>query len=150
MLLIKKIAVYGTLRRGSCRAHIMNQLTPRRIVIEIIEGFKMYSLGQYPCIIPGTSEDKIVVEVWDYADVDSGTLDVLLNRLDGIEGVAHGLYKRAVVETSIGPAYIYVMASKNVIESIEGGSEGDPITDWASVDKNVSKFVQSNTAAAAA
>lgn len=85
------IFVYGTLKRGLCRAHF---LTGQRFWGEArtLPRYRMYNCGTYPGLKPAPGDGlSIVGELWQ---VDSECLA----RLDQEEGVAEGLYVRRSIE----------------------------------------------------
>lgn len=88
---MKNIFVYGTLRRGECRNHVLDEA-------EVLPGdwrvsARMHTLGAFPALV--LDEDSVAIgEVYQVAEENvSNTLQVL----DGIEGTAFGLYKRVEV-----------------------------------------------------
>lgn len=87
MSLEKLIFVYGTLKRGGSNHHF---LTGQKFIGEArtVPGFRLYALGGFPGMIPLSSdEDGVKGEVWS---VDAPALI----RLDGLEGVDEGMYRR--------------------------------------------------------
>ena len=85
------IFVYGTLKRGLCRAHFLAgqhfwgeaRTLPR---------YRMYDCGTYPGLKRSADDGlSIIGELWQ---VD----DECLARLDREEGVAEGLYVRRTIE----------------------------------------------------
>lgn len=86
----KLIFVYGTLKRGCCNHHF---LAGQQFVGEArtAPGFRLYDLGGHPGLV-GQPDDTAGVagEVWA---VDAGALV----RLDALEGVAEGWYRREPV-----------------------------------------------------
>lgn len=91
MALSHWIFVYGTLKRGLCRAHF---LTGQHFWGEVrtLPGYRMYNCGTYPGL-KQVDKDGLSIngELWQ---VD----DECLVRLDHEEGVAEGLYTRQVIE----------------------------------------------------
>jgi gamma-glutamylcyclotransferase (GGCT)/AIG2-like uncharacterized protein YtfP len=94
-----KVCVYGSLRKGFHNY--------RRLEGSICEGtqklpgYKMFSLGAFPGILPATPEDFIHTEVY------SVTPQTLMS-LDSLEGHPR-FYKREQVDTLYGRAWIYVL-----------------------------------------
>ena len=85
------IFVYGTLKRGLCRAHF---LTGQHFWGEArtLPRYRMYNCGTYPGLKPAPGDGlSIIGELWK---VD----DTCLARLDREEGVAEGLYVRHAIE----------------------------------------------------
>ncbi len=104
--------VYGTLKRGECRAH----LWPREpLVVEDawVHG-ELYDAGVYPALVSGA--DKVLGELWTFAKQD---FEAVVHVLDEIEEYrpndAYNLYNREVIEceTASGrqaSAYTYLYA----------------------------------------
>ncbi len=91
-----QLFVYGTLKRGgSNHAHLAGQ----RFLGEArtAAGYTLVSLGGYPGLVPASGDHaRVTGELWA---VD----DACLARLDELEGIAEGLYRRgpiALVESS--------------------------------------------------
>jgi gamma-glutamylaminecyclotransferase len=85
------IFVYGTLKRGLCRAHL---LTGQQFMGEARTQplYRMYNCGSYPGLKLELNDGlSIVGELWS---VDSECLALL----DREEGVAEGLYSRLPIE----------------------------------------------------
>lgn len=83
----KLVFVYGTLKRGCSNHHY---LTGQKFVGETrtVPGFRLYSLGGFPGMVPQPDDQTGVVgEVWS---VDAPALV----RLDGLEGLSEGMYRR--------------------------------------------------------
>ena len=86
----KLIFVYGTLKRGCSNHHFLSGQT---FVGEArtVPGFRLYALGGFPGMVARADDtDGVVGEVWS---VDA---DALL-RLDALESLDEGLYRRAPV-----------------------------------------------------
>ena len=101
-----RLIVYGTLRRGEPLSHAL----PKGGKYETIEvsGLQLYVLGACPGAKLGTREDKAVVELWEF-DCSKKVEIKLLHRLDLMEGVSWGLYKRSYINTPKGKALIYTI-----------------------------------------
>jgi gamma-glutamylcyclotransferase (GGCT)/AIG2-like uncharacterized protein YtfP len=82
--------VYGTLKRGYLRAPA---LAGQRFVevARTAERYRMFDCGEYPGLVERDGGLSIVGELYE---VDAECL----KRLDVIEEVDHGLYRRAAVE----------------------------------------------------
>ena len=88
------VAVYGTLRAGQ---HNHGALGASCFVrqAKTAPRYTLYDLGVgFPGMVEG-GESSVVVELYD---VDAATLA----RLDGLEGIDHGLYERAAIELADG------------------------------------------------
>jgi len=86
----KLIFVYGTLKRGCANHHF---LAEQEFVGEArtAPGFRLFNLGGYPGMVAKADDrDGVAGEVWS---VDAAALV----RLDGLEGVADGVYRREPV-----------------------------------------------------
>jgi gamma-glutamylaminecyclotransferase len=115
--------VYGTLRRGRSNH---GQLAGQQFLgaARTVPGYRLHDLGGYPGLaLDPASPDGVCGEVWA---VDP----MALARLDAFEGVAEGLYRRALLplappfERAIVEAYVPVadVADRPVI----GSSWRDP------------------------
>jgi len=88
----QKLFVYGTLKRGYCRAHA---LAGQRFLgtARTTSKYRLYDCGDYPGLVraaDGKRGRSIVGELWN---IDESCLPVL----DEMEGVSAGLYERAAV-----------------------------------------------------
>lgn len=93
----KLIFVYGTLKRGACRA---NLLDTSRFLSEAKTKplYRLYSVcGHYPALINATRADvtnhgvEVEGEVYEIEEN-------ILRQLDAVEGIDEGLYERRPVE----------------------------------------------------
>lgn len=86
----KLIFVYGTLKRGCSNHHF---LSDQKFVgaARTVPGFRLYELGGHPGMVPKDDDHAGVSgEIWE---VD----EAALVRLDALEGLDEGLYRRDVV-----------------------------------------------------
>ena len=99
-----RIFVYGTLKRGGCRSHVLQGqrlLGPARTTAK----YRVYDTGSYPALVKADDDGiEIEGELWE---VDEACLEVL----DSIEGIPT-LYDRQPVELQYPAAddnqtYIY-------------------------------------------
>ncbi|HIF45194.1 MAG TPA: hypothetical protein EYQ73_00110 [Candidatus Poseidoniales archaeon] len=115
---IKDVFVYGTLLSGESRAPIIKNLNGILISDATCEGV-LVDLGSYPGLLIGT--ELVRGELYEFED-----LKTALQRLDSIEGVDAGLYRRHIisVETDIGPqwAWTYFYNGEEKNNQIESGS----------------------------
>lgn len=96
-----KVAVYGTLRQGMGNHRRMGD-SPL-LGTATLKGWQMYPAGGFPVIFPSDApEDTIVVEVYECTNY------TLTGPLDSLEGHPTW-YKRELVDTPFGEAWIYVM-----------------------------------------
>jgi gamma-glutamylcyclotransferase (GGCT)/AIG2-like uncharacterized protein YtfP len=81
------VFVYGTLkRRGSNHAFLVDQTYLGEA--RTIAGYRLFNLGDYPGMVPFPSDTAGVTgEVWSVTPA-------ALARLDALEGLAEGLYRR--------------------------------------------------------
>ena len=97
-----KIFVYGTLKRGQCRAHV---LTGQRFVRTVATAatYRMYDTGSYPALVEADDGIAIEGELWE---VDQRCLQ----QLDSIEGTPDLYQRRPVVfsDPSIDDAQTYI------------------------------------------
>lgn len=100
---LSRVAVYGSLLEGFGNHRLLEG--SQKLGSTIIEGYNMYSLGAFPCIVPNNDDGRIQVEVYE---VDAETMQ----RLDFLEGYPH-MYDRHEVEYDLGQgeelAWIYFM-----------------------------------------
>lgn len=105
----KLVAVYGSLREGLSNHRLL--VHSKKVYDGVVEGFAMYSLGGFPCIVPTDSASKpVVVEVYEVDEVTLRNLD----RLEGYRaGSDNNFYERMSVEVHTGSglvsALIYYM-----------------------------------------
>ena len=108
----KLLFVYGTLKRGCSNHHF---LAGQEFVGEArtVPGFRLYELGGHPGMVAKPDDrDGVAGEIWA---VDAAAL----LRLDGLEGLKAGIYRREVVPL-LPPfagqrieSYIYSRSVKN-------------------------------------
>ncbi len=123
--LMKKIAVYGSLRKGFGNNRLIadsEQLTTEVVKIP----YKMVSLGGFPGLVPVKEPQDITIEVWN---VDDQTY----RNVERLEGYPH-FYQKDTIQTSEGDADVYVLLSGEFANyaAIEGG-------DWKEYRKNLVK-----------
>lgn len=91
-----RIFVYGSLRRKQGNSHWM---TNAQWVGEYcIKGYRLYNLGLYPGAVPG--DGRVYGEIYR---IDA----ITLSELDELR-VADGEYKRTLIQTPFGSAWMYV------------------------------------------
>jgi gamma-glutamylaminecyclotransferase len=86
----KLIFVYGTLKRAGSNHHF---LSGQKFIGEArtVPGFCLYALGGFPGMVAKSDDhDGVTGEVWS-VDADA------LVRLDGLEGLDEGMYRRELV-----------------------------------------------------
>jgi gamma-glutamylaminecyclotransferase len=86
-----RIFVYGSLKRGGSNHRY---LAGQKFLGETrtAPGYTLYSLGDYPGMVPSTvASDDVTGELWA---IDA----VCLAKLDVLEGLAEGLYARVSIE----------------------------------------------------
>lgn len=97
---MKKIAVYGSLRKGRGNHRLIehsNQLSQEVVSIP----FRMVSLGGFPGLLPDEQDNDIVIEVYE---VDDQTY----KNVERLEGYPR-FYQRTDIQTSQGEAGIYIL-----------------------------------------
>lgn len=107
------IFVYGTLKRGCGNHHF---LAGQRFINEArtIPGFRLFDLGGYPGLVAQADDrDGVSGEVWS-VDPDC------LRRLDELEGLREGVYRRGPIPLlppfadQTVEAYWYLRSVENV------------------------------------
>jgi gamma-glutamylcyclotransferase (GGCT)/AIG2-like uncharacterized protein YtfP len=91
------VFVYGTLRKGECNHHYLNNGEMLGIV-ETNPVFSLFDLGPYPGLSEG--QQSVTGEVYRVDDETLANLDIL-------EDVPLE-YRRETIETSLGRAWIYL------------------------------------------
>ena len=101
-----RLVVYGTLRRGGALSYAL----PRGGKFETIKlsGLKLYVLGGCPGAKLGSTKDKAIVDIWEF-NCSKRTEAMLLRKLDIMEGVHYGLYKRSYINTPRGRSLVYTI-----------------------------------------
>lgn len=108
-------AVYGTLKQGFGNHNAI--LNKKPIKTERIKGFKMYTNGAFPMIIPASEKNEITIEIYEISDPH---IKMRLDRLEGYNPSTNtGMYIRKKVQTSLKDAWVYVwnhdVFNKNVV-----------------------------------
>jgi len=91
------LAVYGTLKQGHPNHRVIED--SEYLGQDTIEGWAMYSLGYFPCIVPMKLSGRIIVEVYKLESLKSA---------DALEGYPR-FYDRTKVTTKYGEAWVYFM-----------------------------------------
>lgn len=97
------IAVYGTLKKGNHNHYLLNG--SKYLGKEVINGFLMYSLGGFPCVVKNNNK-SIHCEIYE---VDDKTLSNIY-RLEGYSGErnsSENWYDTVDVETKFGLAELF-------------------------------------------
>ena len=87
--MVHLLFVYGTLKKGLSNSFLLNGETFLCDAVTTA-GFTLYSLGDYPGMIAGTAEERVKGELWNVSDE-------CLQRLDVLEDVEDGLYRREFI-----------------------------------------------------
>lgn len=90
---VHAVFVYGTLKRGECRARCWPR-RPLAVASAVIRG-RLHDLGPYPALVPG--DDRVRGELWRFHPAD---MDETLRVLDEVEGATQlgdAYYRRIVV-----------------------------------------------------
>lgn len=107
------VAVYGSLRQGLSN-HPLLEGCPL-LGTERVSGFFMRSLGGFPAIFPSDKGESITIELYE---VEQESTMAHLDRLEGHPS----WYKRQLIPTSQGEAWVYVMTEAyNSQPVVEGG-----------------------------
>ncbi len=104
--------VYGTLKKGECREQILASQNFLKNV-STAKRYTLFSVGSYPGLVEG-GETAIPGELWA---VD----DRCMERLDMIEGVSFGLFRRGKVALEgggVATTYFYGQSTSG-LEEIE-------------------------------
>lgn len=101
------VAVYGSLRKGFGNSGLLKDSV--FLGTTDIPGFIMYSLGSFPGIMPD-KDKSIFAEVYEITEAT-------LERLDRLEGNPT-FYKRELVETPYGQAWVYVLQPQARYENL--------------------------------
>jgi gamma-glutamylcyclotransferase (GGCT)/AIG2-like uncharacterized protein YtfP len=113
-----RLIVYGTLRQGEALSRFLPR-DGKREVMEI-SGLQLYVVGECPGAKLDT-EGKITAELWEL-DLNKRKEKLLLYKLDLLEDVSEGLYKRNYIDISKGRTLVYTIC---------GSVKGCPrIKDW--------------------
>ena len=99
-----RLFLYGTLREGECRWQYIEKLV-RPLGVTSYTGAMMYDFGPFPAVRL-TSDNSGVI----FGDVVEVKDDSISDICDRIEGHPHH-YKRELVNTPLGQAWIYVYQS---------------------------------------
>lgn len=100
-----RVLVYGSLKQGFGNHRLLEHVPCLDNNVTFTGTMK--SLGGYPCV---TQHGSTVI-TGELYEVDDATLQ----RLDQLEGHPH-YYERKIVETSAGPAWIYLIDDPSVYE----------------------------------
>lgn len=95
-----RIACYGTLRAGWGNHRLLEDAPLIGVGTTVQNDYTMRSMGGFPAVYKGGNH-RIVVEVYEVDDDQ-------LARIDRLEGHPNW-YRREVVDTTVGPAQMYIM-----------------------------------------
>jgi gamma-glutamylcyclotransferase (GGCT)/AIG2-like uncharacterized protein YtfP len=90
---VTAVFVYGTLKRGECRARFWPR-DPIALEPAVIRG-RLYDLGPYPALAPG--DDAIRGELWRFAPDDMAETLRVLDEVEGATQLGNAYYRRIVV-----------------------------------------------------
>jgi gamma-glutamylcyclotransferase (GGCT)/AIG2-like uncharacterized protein YtfP len=105
------VAVYGSLRRGLGNHGFLRE--SNLLSTEQVSGFLMKSLGGYPAVFHDDPDKVITIEVYEVPEKS-------MRGLDSLEGHP-AWYRRELIETSQGEAWIYVMQREYQRPVVESG-----------------------------
>jgi gamma-glutamylcyclotransferase (GGCT)/AIG2-like uncharacterized protein YtfP len=130
--LINAVFVYGTLKRGQCRAGLW-PAQPQEIVVGWVRG-KLFGRSDYPAL--RTGNDRVRGELWRFPP---DVMPLVLKTLDEIEGTNQpgepDLYHRGQIEVfdllgdSIGIAHTYLYATDPTQDGFEPIEAEDAASD---------------------
>lgn len=110
-----RVFVYGTLRKGHYNHAMMRDAT---FVANASTFGKMYSAGSFPMVSIENHDNHLVEgEIYEVSDE-------LLQRLDDLESHPKW-YVRTLVETTSGPAEMYVMPAARMYKGMREIPSGD-------------------------
>ena len=136
----KLIFVYGTLRTNGMFAFHMPP--DSKMILTELHGVQMYDLGTYPGLVRTDNRDDYVVgEIHDCSYLPDHEWNDLIFRLDLVENIKGGLFKRETIDTSYGDAIIYVVNRKEWFDEVHHRSPFTMYHDWAELDPLVAKGV---------
>lgn len=98
-----KLFVYGTLKKGFSNHYLLEDCTPIHDKV-CLGGYKMYSLGGFPCIKEAETTDVVEGEVYD---VPSGRWPIL-DRLEGVPHMYHRKSENIMFEQDSEEVEVYV------------------------------------------
>lgn len=106
---LHRVFVYGTLKRGFCREQALaGQTFLGTAATEPL--YRLFDLGSYPGLVPDETGSSITGELYE---IDNDCL----GKLDAIEGVDEGLYRREPVKllapwnNQLALTYIYLQST---------------------------------------
>jgi len=97
------VFTYGSLKKGHGNHRVMEMAGGEFMGEATMTGATMYSLGAFPGLILDDNTSPIHGEVYRIQDIAP------LDRLEGFPS----FYNRCIVETSIGPAWVYYLNNEN-------------------------------------
>lgn len=127
---MKKIAVYGSLRKGMCNHALLHKDGAQYVKTKIFEiPFKMIPYSSYPALIPDDKNNKIEMEIYD---VD----DNVYRMVEYLEGYP-SFYDKASVTDNEETIEFYILPDKN--KRLQTEYQDQPsIQDWVSYfNKNI-------------
>ncbi len=127
---MKKIAVYGSLRKGMYNHALLHKDGAQYVKTEIFEiPFKMIPYSSYPALIPDDKNNKIEMEIYD---VD----DNVYRMIEYLEGYPT-FYDKASVTDNEETIEFYILPDKN--KRLQTEYQDQPsIQDWVSYfNKNI-------------
>lgn len=86
--------VYGTLKRGHRAHHHIEKQTFLEAAVTAA-GYRLFNIGEFPGLVRDETGGSIQGELWT---LDAAALAVL----DDYEGVAEGIYERALIDLNDG------------------------------------------------
>lgn len=121
------VAVYGTLRKGEGNHDLLSKSSYKG-TYGLSGPFRMIDLGFFPAVMKSEGKGHITVEVYEVGETEMRSLDYLEGHPD--------FYVRELVETPVGPAWMYFMPEDRV-----GSRVYIDCGDWCEYDTRRLKYV---------
>lgn len=123
---MKKIAVYGSLRRGMYNHALLNNNEAHYLRTENFKiPFKMIPYSSYPALIPDNKVNEIEMEVYEVSDSTYAKVEML-------EGYPHFYDKEHIVDGETGDHIEFYVIRDNDKRLQYEYADDDSITDWVS------------------
>ena len=141
---ISSIFVYGTLKRGECRAKCWPH-SPTEVVPASTFG-TLFDLGRYPALLEG--DDRVLGELWSFAADDIPDTLRVLDKIECYGQQEVDLYVRRVITCSTSSdklvnAYCYFLADETAVTSSQRIAPSPTgFCEWLSGDKPRESFRQ--------
>ena len=119
-----KLFVYGTLKRGHCRAFVLDGQTFLRQA-RTQPRYRLHDVGPYPALVEAKAAGTAIEgELWQ---ID----DALIEKLDDIEGVDVNLFVRRAIEVEGENDVVAYFYCRDVTSLPDPGPRWDKMTPFA-------------------